>query len=107
MDRSLDDLKSNQEEMIMTMKMLCMGAMALTMLTGAALAGALDEPAKMSPFFTDADMKTMKSEADFKTVWMSMSKEDQAMMMKECSDEAIAKVHDNFCKMTKQLGGAN
>ncbi|MFC3326188.1 hypothetical protein [Mesorhizobium cantuariense] len=43
-------------------------------------------------------MKTMKSEAEFKAAWMAM---------KECGDEAIAKTHDNFCKMTKQLGGAN
>ena len=60
----------------MNLKMLTMGAMALTMTAGAALAGtgtsALDDPAKMSPFFTDAGMKTMKSEADFKTAWMAM-----------------------------------
>jgi hypothetical protein len=109
----LDDLKSNQEELIMNIKMLCMGAMALTMMSGAAFAGtatgtsALDDPAKMSPFFTDAGMKTMKSDADFKTAWMTMSEEDRAGMMKECGDEAIAKANDDFCKMTKQLGGAN
>ena len=95
------------------LKMLTMGAMALAMMTGAALAGsgtgtsALDDPAKMSPFFTDAGMKTMKSEAEFKAAWMAMKEEDRAGMMKECGDEAIAKAHDNFCKMTKQLGGAN
>jgi len=95
----------------MNIKMLCLGAMALAMTTGAALASgntsALDDPAKMSPFFTDAGMKTMKSEADFKAAWMAMKEEDRAGMMKECGDEAIAKAHDNFCKMTKQLGGAN
>jgi len=95
----------------MNFKMLTMGAMALAMMTGSALAAgntsALDDPAKMSPFFTDADMKTMKSEAEFKTVWMAMKEEDRAGMTKECGDEAIAKLHDNFCKMTKQLGGAN
>ena len=95
----------------MNIKMLCLGAMALAMTTGAALASgntsALDDPAKMSPFFTDAGMKTMKSEADFKAAWMAMKEEDRAGMMKECGDEAIAKAHDNFCTMTKQLGGAN
>ncbi|MFD1986487.1 hypothetical protein ACFSOZ_29035 [Mesorhizobium newzealandense] len=94
----------------MNFKMLTMGAMALAMMTGSALAGktsALDDPAKMSPFFTDAGMKTMKSDAEFKTAWMAMKEEDRAGMMKECGDEAIAKSHDNFCKMTKQLGGAN
>lgn len=95
----------------MNLKMLTMGAMALAMMTGSALAAgntsALDDPAKMSPFFTDAGMKTMKSEAEFKAAWMAMKEEDRAGMMKECGDEAIAKSHDNFCKMTKQLGGAN
>ena len=97
----------------MNIKMLTIGSIALAMMTGAALAGsnagtsALDDPAKMSPFFTDAGMKTMKSDTDFKAAWMAMSEEDRAGMMKECGDEAIAKQHDNFCKMTKQLGGAN
>lgn len=97
----------------MNIKMLTMGSIALAMMTGSALAGgssgtsALDDPAKMSPFFTDAGMKTMKSDTEFKTAWMAMSEEDRAGMMKECGDEAIAKQHDNFCKMTKQLGGAN
>ncbi|MBB6412178.1 hypothetical protein [Mesorhizobium sangaii] len=95
----------------MNFKILTMGAMALAMMTGSALAAtntsALDDPAKMSPFFTDAGMKTMKSEAEFKAAWMAMKEEDRAGMTKECGDEAIAKSHDNFCKMTKQLGGAN
>ena len=34
-------------------------------------------------------------------------RDDFPAMMKECGDEAIAKQHDNFCKMTKHLGGAN
>ena len=97
----------------MNLKMLTMGAMALAMMTGAALAGsstgtsALDDPAKMSPFFTDAGMKTMKSEAEFKVAWMAMKEEDRASMMKECGDEATAAAHDDFCNMTNQLGGAN
>jgi hypothetical protein len=68
---------------------------------------ALDNPEKMAPFYTDSGMKTMKSEKEFKAAWMAMKEEDRAGMMKECSDKAIAKSHDNFCKMTKQLGGAN
>jgi len=106
-------MASTERNSPMNFKMLTMGAMALAMMTGSALAGgstgtsALDDPAKMSPFFTDAGMKTMKSEAEFKTAWMAMKEEDRASMMKECGDEAIAKQHDNFCKMTKQLGGAN
>jgi hypothetical protein len=83
------------------------------MIAGSALAAgssgtsALDDPAKMAPFFTDSGMKTMKSDKEVKAAWMAMSKDDQAAMMKECSDAAISKAHDNFCKMTKQLDGAN
>ncbi|MDX8534330.1 hypothetical protein RFM41_24710 [Mesorhizobium sp. VK25A] len=97
----------------MTTKMLCMSAIAFSIMTGAALAGnstgtsALDDPAKMSPFFTDAGMKTMKSGDEFKKAWMAMTAEDRASMKKDCGDKAIAKAHDNFCKMTKELGGAN
>jgi len=96
----------------MNFKMLTMGAMALAMMTGSALAAAsgtsaLDNPEKMAPFYTDAGMKTMKSEKEFKAAWMAMKEEDRAGMTKECGDKAIAKSHDDFCKMTKQLGGAN
>jgi hypothetical protein len=98
----------------MNFKMLTMGAMALAMMTGSALAAAtgggtsaLDNPDKMAPFYTDSGMKTMKSEKEFKVAWMAMKEEDRAGMTKECGDKAIAKSHDNYCKMTKQLGGAN
>ncbi|SFO85420.1 hypothetical protein SAMN03159463_03072 [Mesorhizobium sp. NFR06] len=96
----------------MDIKMLSMGALALTMMTGASLAGgnngtsALDDPAKMSPFFTDAGMKTMKSEKEFKVAWFAMKENARAGIMKECGDETLAKSHSNFCKMTKQVGGA-
>src|SRR6476646_9361720 len=81
--RCLDDLNQGKE-LIMNIKMLCMGAMALSMVTGAALAGgtkgtsALDDPAKMSPFFTDAGMKTMRPMEEFKVAWMAMNQDDRA-----------------------------
>jgi hypothetical protein len=93
----------------MNIKTLCMGAMALSMITGAALAGTasgtsgFDDATKMQPFFTDSSMKTMKSEAEFKTAWMAMKEEDRASMMKECADAAVAKAHDAFCTMTKKF----
>ncbi|AZO55205.1 MAG: hypothetical protein EOS78_10190 [Mesorhizobium sp.] len=95
----------------MTFKMLAMGAMALTMMTGAALAAssggtsALDDPAKMSPFFTDAGMKTLRSEADFKTAWMSMKPDEQKAVLKDCGDATINKSHADFCAMAKKMGG--
>ncbi|QKD04254.1 hypothetical protein [Mesorhizobium loti] len=95
----------------MNIKMLTMGAMALAMTTGAALAGsgtgtsALDDPAKMSPFFTDAGMKTLRSDADFKTAWMAMKPEEQKAVLKDCGDATINKSHADFCVMAKKMGG--
>ena len=93
----------------MNSKMLVLGA-SLALMTGAAFAGsstgtsALDDPAKMSPFFTDAGMKTMKSEADVKAAWTAMSADDRAAILKECADEAVAKSHADFCKTATQMG---
>ncbi|CAN7182233.1 hypothetical protein [Mesorhizobium sp. LjNodule214] len=87
----------------MSLKMLCTGAMALSMMTGAALAGkgggALDEPTKMAPFYTAADMKTLKSEADFKAAWTALKDEDRAAITQECGDIATAQTHGDFCTM--------
>ncbi|WP_374940400.1 hypothetical protein [Mesorhizobium sp. INR15] len=68
---------------------------------------ALDDPAKMSPFFTDSGMKTMKSDDDFKKAWMALTDDDRTSMKKDCGDNVIGKSHDDFCKKTKMLGGAN
>ncbi|MGO4642631.1 hypothetical protein AB4Z43_29860 [Mesorhizobium sp. 2RAF45] len=95
----------------MNIKKLCMGAMALSMITGAALAGtatgtsALDDPAKMSPFFSDAGMKTLRSEKDFKTAWTAMKPAEQKAVLKDCGDATINKSHANFCAMAKKMGG--
>jgi hypothetical protein len=87
--------------MTMNLKMLCMGAMALSMTTGAALAaeGALDEPTTMAPFYTAADMKTLKSEAEFKAEWAKLKDEDRARISKECTNEANFQSHGDFCTM--------
>ncbi|RUT98298.1 hypothetical protein EOD23_27205 [Mesorhizobium sp. USDA-HM6] len=88
-----------------------MGAVALVMMGGAALAGsttgtsALDDPAKMSPFFTDAGMKTLKSEADFKTAWMAMKADERTAVLKDCGDTTLNKAHADFCAMAKKMGG--
>ena len=95
----------------MNIKMLTMSAIALTMMGGAALAGsatgtsALDDPAKMSPFFTDAGMKTLKSEADFKTAWMAMKPDEKTAVLKDCGDTTLNKAHADFCAMAKKMGG--
>lgn len=93
----------------MNIKMLTMGAIALTMMAGSALAAgntsALDDPAKMSPFFTDAGMKTLKSEKDFKAAWTAMKPDEQKAVLKDCGDATINKSHADFCTMAMKMGG--
>lgn len=91
----------------MNLKKVVFATMTLAMVSGSAVAGstsALDDPAKMSPFFTDAGMKTMKSEAETKAAWAAMSQEDRDAIMKDCADATIAKAHENFCKMAMMMG---
>lgn len=89
----------------MNIKNIVLGALALAMVSGTAFAGALDEPANMAPFFTDASMKTMKSEADFKAAWASTAKDKQDTMMKECQDAAMSKPHAEFCANLTRYAG--
>ncbi|RUW75367.1 MULTISPECIES: hypothetical protein [unclassified Mesorhizobium] len=89
----------------MNIKTIFLGALALSMVSGAALAGALDEPDNMAPLFTDAGMKTMKPEADFKAAWAAMAKDKQDMMMKECQDAAMSKPHAEFCANLMMYAG--
>ncbi|MDX8529113.1 hypothetical protein RFM68_32145 [Mesorhizobium sp. MSK_1335] len=88
----------------MNIKAICLGTFALSMLGGVALAGALDEPFNMEPFFTDSGMKTMKSSADFETAWKATPKKTQSAMMKECNDAAMSKPHAQFCAQLFALG---
>ncbi|MDX8460251.1 hypothetical protein [Mesorhizobium humile] len=95
----------------MNIKTLSMGALALALMGGAAMAGsttgtsALDDPAKMSPFFTDAGMKTLRSETDFKTAWMAMKPDERTAVLKDCGDTTLNKAHADFCAMAKKMGG--
>jgi len=89
--------KQKGRNQLMNIKNIFLGAMALSVVSGVAFAGALDEPTNMAPFFTDSSMKTMKSEADFKAAWASMPKDKQDSMMKECKDPAMSKPHADFC----------
>ncbi|TPN30929.1 hypothetical protein FKO01_16665 [Mesorhizobium sp. B2-3-3] len=94
----------------MNFKVLSLGAVALAMMGSAALAAgsgtsALDDPAKMSPFFTDAGMKTLRTEADFKTAWMAMKPDERTAVLKDCGDTTLNKAHAEFCAMAKKMGG--
>lgn len=66
---------------------------------------ALDDPATMSPFFTDAGMKSLRSEKDFKTAWSAMKPEQQKAVLKDCGDTTLNKSHAEFCAMAKKMGG--
>ena len=100
----------------MNIKMICFGAMTLSMVAGSALAAgttgtsALDDPAKMQPFYTDSSMKKMVSSDDFVKAWKAMSPEDQKMVMAACDDEAknanAANSHPEFCSSVKANGGS-
>lgn len=91
---------------------MILGTFALTMMTGAAFAdnttgsSALDNKDMMTPFYTDAEMKTMRPDEDFKAAWMAMTQEDRDSVTKECDTDS-EKLHNDFCEKTKQLGGAN
>ncbi|WP_322415334.1 hypothetical protein [Mesorhizobium huakuii] len=101
----------------MNIKMICFGAMALSMAAGSALAAsgstgtsALDDPAKMQPFYTDSTMKKMRSNDEFIKAWKALTPEDQKMMMTACADEVKnanpTNTHPEFCSNVKQVGGS-
>ncbi|MER8375540.1 hypothetical protein [Mesorhizobium sp. M1409] len=100
----------------MKIKMICFGAMTLSMVAGSALAAgdtgtsALDDPAKMQPFYTDSSMKTMVSNDAFATAWKALTPDDQTAMMKACEDESKnanpTNTHPEFCSNAKAIGGS-
>ncbi|RVB80361.1 MULTISPECIES: hypothetical protein [unclassified Mesorhizobium] len=100
----------------MNYKMICLGAMALSLVSGVSLAAgadtgtsALDDPAKMEPFYTDSSMKTLRSDDAFTTAWKALTDEDRMAMTKVCDEEMAnpnaAKTHPEFCSNVKKLGG--
>jgi hypothetical protein len=100
----------------MNIKMICFGAMSLSMVAGSALAAgggngtsALDDPAKMQPFYTDSSMKTLRGSDDFTKAWKAMSPEDQTAMTTACADEVKnanpTNTHPEFCSSVKLIGG--
>ena len=100
----------------MNVKMICFSATLLSMVAGSALAAgqtgtsALDDPAKIQPFYTDSSMKTMVSKDAFTKAWKALSPEDQTAMVTACADEAknanAANTHPQFCSSVKENGGS-
>jgi hypothetical protein len=95
----------------MNIKILCVGILALSMTTGAALSkradgtSSLDDSAMMSPFYSDASMKTTKPDADFTSAWKGLKAEDAADMITDCGDAELNAKHAEFCAKAFQLGG--
>jgi len=100
-------LQTTGKEFDMNLRNICLGAMALAMVSGPVFAGALDEPDNMAPFFTDSGMKMMKPMEEFKAAFVAMPMEKQEAMKKECNDAAMSKPHAEFCANVQALGGAN
>ena len=58
----------------MNIKALCLGAtFALSTFGGQAMAGVLNDPDTMKPFFTDSSMKTMKPTEPFRRHFFAVS----------------------------------
>lgn len=86
------------------------------MVGGSALAAsgsgtsALDDPAKMQPFYTDSSMKTLRGSDDFTKAWKALTDEDRKNIMTACDDEVknatAANTHPEFCSSVKATGGS-
>lgn len=98
----------------MRLKIITLGAIALSMMGGAVYAAgdntsALDDQAKMGAFYTDSSMKTMKADDEFVMAWKALTDEDRTTMNKACADEVTnanpTNTHPEFCSNIKRLGG--
>ena len=61
----------------------------------------LEDNAKMAPFYTDAEMKQMKTGDEFKAAFQSMSAEDQKRLRDECMN--VSSPRAAFCESVKAI----
>ncbi|MBA3448645.1 MAG: hypothetical protein H0T56_13785 [Pseudaminobacter sp.] len=106
----------------MNLKMLSIAALALTLSSGAfaqtnppidnpadpsaqdkqnptvdpTVTNALDDPAMMTPFYTDDTMTTMRPVEEMRTAWTTMTPENQALMQQNCETTESIK-YKEFC----------
>jgi hypothetical protein len=78
-------------------------AFSLSAVGGTALAGALDEPATMAPFYTDSNLKTLKPMAELKAAFKSMPKEKRDEVVRVCNDPSTSHRLDEFCAVVNTL----
>ncbi|RUU13488.1 hypothetical protein EOD23_04295 [Mesorhizobium sp. USDA-HM6] len=91
----------------MRIRTVCLGAIAVGLLAGAAAADPFSDLAALPTFYTDASMKTMKPMAGFRKAWLAMPKHDRTKMTKACNDPAMSKPHAAFCANVLALGAPN
>lgn len=89
----------------MNFKATCLAAIAVFAIGGTALAGALDEPSNMAPFYADSALKQLKPMPEFTKVFMAMPKDKQDEVHKLCQDAAMSKPHAEFCANVNALAG--
>lgn len=91
----------------MNIRSTCLAVtLALPTFSGQVLAGVLNEPDTMKPFFTDSSMKIMKPREHFKRHFFSIPAEKQAQIKNECAGEVV-QPFTGFCANVNTLGGHN
>ena len=79
-------------------------AFALCAVGGTALAGALDEPETMAPFYTDSSQSTLKPMAEFKAAFRSMPKPKRDEVVRICNEPATSGGRlAEFCSVVNTL----
>ena len=78
-------------------------AITLSAIGGSALAGALDEPATVAPFYTDSSLKTLKPMPELKAAFKSMPKEKREEVVALCNDPSTSPRLEEFCSVVNAL----
>jgi hypothetical protein len=78
-------------------------AFSLSTFSGTALAGALDEPSTMEPFYTDSTLKTLKPMAELKAAFRSMPKAKRDEVVRLCNDPSTSNRLEDFCAVVNTL----
>ncbi len=90
----------------MKLTSICLCAVALSLLSSVAFAGALDDPTNMDLFFTNSAHKTLKPLPEFRKIFMSMPTKTRTAMKRECNDAAMSKPYAVFCADVNALAGS-
>ncbi|UVK41356.1 hypothetical protein LHFGNBLO_000106 [Mesorhizobium sp. AR10] len=78
-------------------------AFAFSAVGSAALAGALDEPATIGPFYTDSSLKSLRPMPELKAAFKSMPKEKREEVVRLCNDPSTTARLNEFCDVVNTL----